>query len=178
MFLLRNAPIVPEKGKVWICSLCVEPGAIKRKCCNGLYCDHCYSKNQKCPNCSAGTRIEKVTGAVYQLKVCSEHEECRACLEPGIQRRCCNSYYCDSCYYSVPNCRFCGAQLSDPKKSIFSDKAFLTTTLLSYFITIFLVISVAAFFSVVVANEISTPVGLSSYSCYGFFRTCDLPGIF
>lgn len=88
------------------CKLCLEPNiASKRKCCNALFCDHCYTKNESCPNCKVMTRQEKLTGATYQLKVYSEHEECRACLEPGICRRCCNNYYCDACYYRLPLCR-------------------------------------------------------------------------
>jgi len=87
------------------CKLCLESNAFKRKCCNALYCDHCYTKNESCPNCKVMTRQEKLTGATYQLKVYSEHEECRVCLEPGICRRCCNNYYCDTCYYRMPLCR-------------------------------------------------------------------------
>ena len=72
---------------------------------------NCYTKNEKCPNCHTATRKEKLTGATFQLKVFSEHEECRVCLEPGLSRRCCNNYYCDSCYYKLPTCRSCGSQV-------------------------------------------------------------------
>jgi hypothetical protein len=179
-YLIGDAPVLPENSASLIsCSLCREPGAMKRKCCNGTYCDHCYTKNLKCPNCESGTRQEKLTGATYQLKVFSEHEECRVCLEPGLSRRCCNNYYCDSCYYKAPNCRSCGAQVghvgTNSKFSIF-DRAHLTTNLLGWAITIFIFVSVVVFFAVVLAAEIQTPVGLSDFKCYGFFRECGVSG--
>jgi len=68
-----------------VCLLCFEAGATKRKCCNQLYCDHCYTKNQACPYCKASTRQEKMTGATFAVQQFSEHEECRCCLEPGIK---------------------------------------------------------------------------------------------
>lgn len=90
-----------------ICRLCLEDGATKRNCCNALYCDHCYVKNEKCPNCGVLTKQERLTGVVYQLKVVSENEECRVCLEPGLKRPCCGNYYCDKCYYMTSTCRSC-----------------------------------------------------------------------
>ena len=71
-----------------VCKLCFESGATKRKCCNQLFCDHCYTKNQACPYCKASTRQEKMTGATFAVESFSEHEECRCCLEPGTKRRC------------------------------------------------------------------------------------------
>lgn len=173
----KVAPADPRESNT--CMLCIEPGASKRKCCNALYCDHCYTKNQKCPNCSAATRQEKLTGATYQLKIFSEHEECRVCLEPGLPRRCCNNYYCDTCYYQLPTCRSCGAQVGhvgkDGKTSFF-EKAFLATNLMGWAITFFVALSMVTFFGVVLAAELETPVGLSDYKCYGFFRECGISG--
>jgi hypothetical protein len=59
------------------CRMCFEPGAIRRPCCKAMYCDHCYVKNGRCPNCQSQTKKEALTGATFQLKVFSEHEECR-----------------------------------------------------------------------------------------------------
>ena len=53
-------------------------------------------------------------------------------------------------------------------------KALLTTNVLGWVITIFTTLSVLAFFSVVLGAELRTPVGLSGYKCYGFFRTCGV----
>lgn len=35
--------------------------------------------------------------------------ECRLCLEPGIERRCCGNYYCNVCYYKFATCQSCAA---------------------------------------------------------------------
>lgn len=51
-------------------------------------------------------------------------------------------------------------------------KALLTTNVLGWVITIFTTLSVLAFFSVVLDAELRAPVGLSGYTCYGFYRTC------
>jgi len=53
-------------------------------------------------------------------------------------------------------------------------KALLTTNVLGWLITIFTTLSVLVFFSVVLDAELRTPVGLSGYKCYGFFRTCGV----
>ena len=53
-------------------------------------------------------------------------------------------------------------------------KALLTTNVLGWVITIFTTLSMLAFFSVVLDAELRAPVGLSGYTCYGFFRTCGV----
>lgn len=169
--------IVPITNNVKICSLCIEPNALKRKCCNVMLCDHCYTKNEKCPNCHTATRKEALTGATFQLKVFSEHEECRVCLEPGLSRRCCNNYYCDNCYYKLPTCRSCGSQvghIGDDNKNKFLDRALLLTVLTGWAITIFVTLSVIVFFTVVTVAESEAPIGLSDFECYGFFRSCEI----
>jgi hypothetical protein len=175
-YITSNAKVEPEESKV--CQLCIEPGAAKRKCCNATYCDHCYTKAEQCPNCKAGTRQEKLTGATYQVKVFSEHEECRICLEPGLQRRCCSNYYCDTCYYNTTHCRSCGTPVGHQNKPPFFNfnKAQLLTHLIGWSITIFTAMGLVAFFSVVLTAELQTPVGLSDFKCYGFFRECNHAG--
>lgn len=156
-----------------LCSLCVEPGAKMRSCCRQLYCDHCYTKNRKCPYCDTPTRQEKMTGATYVVKAFSEHEECRTCLDPGVKRRCCGQYYCDECYYKLPLCRSCEAPVG--KRGAFSEAAVAEffTVVLGWWITIFISASVAALFIVVLNSEIQTPVGIFGTKCNGFFRTCN-----
>jgi hypothetical protein len=168
------------------CRLCFENGAVKRQCCNAFYCDHCYIKNQKCPNCGVQTKQEALTGATYQLKLFSEHEECRVCLDPGSLRRCCGNYYCDDCYYKVPTCRSCGSIVSSirdeklmkqQKGALFGlieDRTRAYSVFLSWVLTFFLVLSTLTFFSIIAAAEIEAPVGINSYTCYGFFRKCDI----
>ena len=156
-----------------LCSLCVEPGAKMRSCCRQLYCDHCYTKNRRCPYCEAPTRQEKMTGATYVVKAFSEHEECRTCLDPGVKRRCCGQYYCDECYYKLPLCRSCEAPVG--KRGAFSEAAVAEffTVVLGWWITFFLSASVAAVVIVVLNSELQTPVGIYGTKCHGFFRTCN-----
>lgn len=166
----------PNREK--FCRLCFEPGAIKRKCCNSFYCDHCYVKNQKCPNCEVQTKKEKLTGATYQLKIFSEHEECRVCLDPGMLRRCCGNYYCDDCYYKAPTCRSCGALVGNIKEERLMnqlfDPAYAFSILLGWGLTIFLVAALLSFVLVIVSVEVSAPKGVNDYICYGFFRKCNI----
>lgn len=163
------------------CRLCFESGAQKRPCCNAFYCDHCYIKNEKCPNCNVQTKQEKLTGATYQLKIFSEHEECRVCLDPGLLRRCCGNYYCDNCFYKSPTCRSCGtivASIKEEKRkrnNLFTlDRAYASSVCLGWLLTVFLVICILCFFAIIGAAEIQAPVGINTYKCYGFFRTCEL----
>eukprot|EP01038_Epipyxis_sp_PR26KG_P005313 gene5313-7377_t len=158
------------------CILCLENGAVKRKCCNADFCDHCYTKNGQCPNCDVFTKQEKRTGATYVVNHFSEHEECRCCLDPGLIRRCCKNYYCDECYYKVTYCRSCGTPVNQTEKNDISTvaKAATVSVVLGWFITIFVILSVLAFLSVWISSEAQTPTGIYDYKCYGFFRSCDL----
>jgi hypothetical protein len=157
-----------------ICKMCFEFGATKRKCCNQLYCDHCYTKNQECPYCKASTRIEKMTGATFAVDSFSEHEECRCCLEPGTKRRCCGSYYCDDCYYKLPQCRSCEAPTGNKPSFSSAVRGSIISILLSWFTTALFVLGVVALVLVLSANEAQTRVLMSGYKCYGFFKDCQL----
>ncbi len=114
------------------------------------------------------------------MKVFSEHEECRICLDPGLKRRCCNNYYCDECYYKVPTCRSCGLSVgirSENKNNIFmTDRAELFSVFLGWMMTVFFVLVATVFLAVVIAAEVQTPVGIFDYKCYGFFRKCGFHG--
>lgn len=172
--------LAPKKQAVQVrttktCRLCFEPNAYRRPCCHALFCDHCYVKNRRCPNCNKQTKQEKLTGATYELKIYSEHEECRVCLDPGLLRRCCNNYYCDTCYYKAPNCRSCGTSVSNVgKKEEFHTDAYCIAVFLGWFVTVFVTLVLLCFVGVVLAAEDSIPLGVSDYRCYGFFRTCDV----
>ena len=161
------------------CMMCCEPTAKKRKCCNALYCDHCYVKNQLCPNCKSGTKQEKLTGATFQMKLFSEHEECRTCLDPGLRRRCCGNYYCDDCYYKAPKCRSCDIPVVpkiQEKNLFFLDRAYMFSVLIGWLMTVLIILTVVIFLAVVIAAEATAPVGLSYYKCFGFFRKCEFHG--
>jgi hypothetical protein len=177
----KQADAKDEKPDTKFCRLCFESGAEKRQCCNAFYCDHCYVKNQKCPNCGVQTKQEKLTGATYQLKIFSEHEECRVCLDPGTLRRCCGNYYCDDCYYKLPTCRSCGTIVSSIREEklkknqfLWFDRATLYSICLGWCLTAFLVFCVVTFLAIVATAEATAPVTINSFTCYGFFRTCTV----
>ena len=175
----RAKSLEAKKKKIGVksvktCRLCFEPGAYKRPCCKGLFCDHCYVKNRRCPNCNVQTKQEALTGATYQLKVFSEHEECRVCLDPGIPRRCCNNYYCDTCFYKAPLCRSCGTPVSKigEVKEITQD-AHCVTVCLGWTLSIFITVVLLVFIGIIIAAEQQMPVTVFDYRCYGFFRKCE-----
>lgn len=177
----KSAPVEPEQVK--ICGTCFEEGAVKRKCCNCLFCDHCYTKNKACPNCKQSTRKEGMTGATYTVQTFSEHEECRLCLEPGTKRRCCGNYYCDECFYKSTTCKSCDAPINSLgllKKKLWGSTS-IYSVLLGWGFAIFVIMAAFTLVSVVSSSEALTPVGIYGYKCYGFFRECttklciDLP---
>ena len=147
-----------------VCKMCFEFGATKRKCCNQLYCDYCYTKDQVCPYCKASTRIEKMTGATFAVQNFSELEECRCCLEPGTKRRCCGAYYCDDCYYKLPQCRSCEAPTGKKPSVSSAFKGTLIAILLSWFTTIMFVLLLIFTILILSANEAQTKVLMSGYS--------------
>jgi hypothetical protein len=157
-----------------ICKMCFEMGASKRKCCNQMYCDHCYTKNQACPYCKASTRIEKMTGATFAVESFSEHEECRCCLEPGTKRRCCGAYYCDECYYKLPQCRSCETPTGNKPSLSSNMRGSIISILLSWFTTVMFVLMVVATVLILSANEAQTKILMSGYKCYGFFKDCTV----
>lgn len=166
-------PPPPEEINARICELCFEGGATKRKCCNRLYCDHCYTKNRQCPYCLTSTRQEKMTGATFAVEAYSEVEECRCCLELGIKRKCCGSYYCDDCFYKVPQCRFCEAPVVKVDDR-FKGFATVMSIIISWLATIFFVLIVLAFCMVMSINESQTKIMMSGYKCYGLFKDCTV----
>jgi hypothetical protein len=171
---VRSTP--SSTAKIIICSKCMEPTAMKRKCCNALYCDHCYTKTDSCPHCGVQTKQEALTGATYQVQVFSEHEECRCCLDPGILRKCCNNYYCDDCYYKVPNCRSCGDLVGKVGKNnwlLGLSPATIMNALLGWAVTIFVVAIAIIMMGIIITVELRKPITIFNNKCYGFFRTCD-----
>jgi hypothetical protein len=158
---------------VKLCKKCFEVNAVKRQCCNAVFCDHCYTKDKVCPNCKQATRQEKMTGATYTLQVYSEHEECRNCLDPGLKRRCCGNYYCDECYFAQPNCRSCGTPVGDKGIRFTFSRAAIVSIVIGWATTAFIALVVVALVVTLLASESQRPEGIYGNQCYGFFKTCD-----
>jgi hypothetical protein len=171
VFVPPLSKVKPDARK--LCGLCFEPGAAKRKCCNALYCDHCYTKDKFCPNCGTSTRREEKSGATFTLAVYSEHEECRVCLEPGLKRRCCGHYYCDDCYYALDKCRSCQTKVG-ARGLGFGNRAEWLPVLFGWLASLVVALTVCAFAATLGASEALTPQGISDYSCTGFFRRCSV----
>lgn len=178
MKLWRGWPCCPRKAVVpdtFLCETCIEPGATKRRCCNGKFCDHCYTKNKACPRCKAATRVEKLTGATYMLPLFNDNEECRICLDPGIKRRCCGNYYCDDCYFALSKCRSCDQPVDRKALGVRSwGRAYIITVILGWTVTLIVAMLVLAVVLVVSLSEQGSPEGISGFLCSGFFPSCDL----
>ncbi len=169
-----NPPDLDKAENKRVCLLCFESGATKRKCCNSLYCDHCYTKNQTCPYCKTSTRQEKMTGATFAVQQFSEHEECRCCLEPGLKRRCCGSYYCDDCYYKLPQCRGCDAPTGNKPRISAQWRGSALAVLVSWLTTIFVISAIVVFVLLYSSSESQVKVLMSGYQCYGWWKTCTV----
>lgn len=174
----RNSPskVEQQQRQNRLCRLCFEPGAIRRPCCNAPFCDHCYVKGEKCPNCNVLTKKEKLTGATFQLKVFSEVEECRLCLDPGLKRPCCGNYYCDACFYAAPLCRSCRVPVGRKRpeeEEMFRNQAYALTVFFGWLITIFFVIIMLTAIALVASADQATPYGIFDFGCFGFFRDCN-----
>jgi hypothetical protein len=124
------------------------------------------------------TRVEKMTGATYMLQVLSDHEECRICLDPGTKRRCCGSYYCDDCYFALSRCRSCGQPVERNFRALGGSngwgRTYIVTIILGWVVTLVVALLVFVVALVVALNELSSPAGISDYTCPGFFPTCGL----
>ena len=132
-----------------------------------------YTKNKLCPKCNAATRQEKQTGAVFVINVLSEHEECRACLDPGLKRRCCSSYYCNDCFYSQPLCRACDTPVGARSENKL-ERAKVVPIIIGWCINIsilLMMISGALLFAI---SESLGSRSIFDYRCPGFFRPCSL----
>ena len=174
LYTKRFRKVLPVEKEVKVCVICFEGGGVCRKCCLGVTCDHCYTKNKACPLCQSATRLEKMTGATYMLTQHSEHEECRRCLDPGTRRRCCSNYYCDDCYYAQPNCPSCDEPVGVRGRDGLLGRASVYSIVMGWFILVFFLMCCTAMAVFIAASEAQTPVTVSSFLCNGIFRTCDL----
>lgn len=102
--------------------------------------------------------------------------ECSMCLERGVYRRCCNKYYCHSCYYKSGQCPGCSvatpltgisaAELRpDPGKLAVGIGWAITWVLVS--MTALIIISA-------VFNNSTMPTTLWGHTCHGWLQKCDL----
>lgn len=101
--------------------------------------------------------------------------ECRQCLEQGVFRRCCSSYYCHSCYHRVGTCPGCEQEV--PLTGIAAkpeDPPGKVAIRLSWVFSSLLLLLTVLFLGLFCWNEYTSPTTVFGHSCRGFFPKCDL----
>ena len=103
--------------------------------------------------------------------------ECRMCLERGIFRRCCKSYYCHQCYFQAGRCPRCnkptpltglaaaGMDKEEPTKMAVG---------ISWVISVIIVIITITAIALLCWNVSTLPVTISGQHCQGWLPTCNL----
>jgi len=106
----------------------------------------------------------------------NEEEECRICLEQGFVRRCCNQYYCHSCFYKSGSCPGCQseAHLTGVGKKSEDQNAGVLFIALSWAVSALCVMCAIVCGALAAWNELTFPTTVWGHSCYGWFSTCDL----
>ena len=118
---------------------------------------------------------EAVDGADERSSIDFPSEvECRMCLEKGVFRRCCSTYYCHSCYYQSGICPGCEEQVpltgvSKPEEDPPGKVAVRLSWVISVLIIVLMMICLGLFYW----NEMTSPVTIG-HTCRGFFPTCHL----
>ena len=111
-----------------------------------------------------------------------EEEECRACLDPGILRYCCNNYYCKDCYNKYRRCPGCkahrilsGIQIEAAKRKIQRPK---TTSplvvILTFVIPLCVPLLVGIWIIVPYINDRFSPRSIWGEICDGWSPKCDM----
>lgn len=101
--------------------------------------------------------------------------ECRMCLDKGIFRRCCSSYYCHPCYYQRKSCPGCEQEV--PLTGIAAKKEDHPGKLavrLSWAVSILIASLTLIILCMYYWNEVTSPRTVMGHSCRGFFPTCEL----
>ena len=97
--------------------------------------------------------------------------ECRMCLERGMLRQCCSSYYCHSCYYQAAQCPSCKAPapLTGIAAADKPDPGKLGVGI-SWAISILLVVLTIAVCLLLYINASTIPTTVWGHSCRGWFE--------
>ncbi|KAL9183161.1 hypothetical protein ACHAXT_004948 [Thalassiosira profunda] len=122
-----------------------------------------------------GTTSQPTPDAEMQRESYPSEEECRACLERGVFRRCCGSYYCNVCYYQSGKCPGClkeapltGVAAADLKP----DPGKLAVGL-AWALSALLVALTIVGAGLVYWNASTTPTTVWGHTCRGWLRDCN-----
>ncbi len=104
--------------------------------------------------------------------------ECRMCLERGIFRRCCKSYYCHQCYFRGGHCPRCDkpTPLTGLAAAAGMDKEEPTKLAvgISWAISVIIVTITITALALLCWNVSTQPVTFSGQHCRGWLPTCNL----
>jgi hypothetical protein len=104
--------------------------------------------------------------------------ECRMCLERGIFRRCCKSYYCHQCYYRAGHCPRCNkpTPLTGLAAAAWMEKEEPSKLAvgISWAISAIIVILTITALALLCWNVSTLPVTISGQHCRGWLPTCNL----
>ena len=101
--------------------------------------------------------------------------ECRMCLDKGIFRRCCSSYYCHPCYYQRKSCPGCEQEV--PLTGIAAkreDHPGKLAVRLSWAVSTLITALTLIILFMYYWNEVTSPMTVMGHSCRGFFPRCEL----
>ncbi len=105
-----------------------------------------------------------------------EEEECSACLDKGIFRKCCKKYYCHTCYYNeTKTCPGCGMTIYRSGVSLPKSKPTKFAVLASWGITLSIILLSISIICAFIMHSMHRPQTLWEGTCHGWFPSCDEP---
>jgi len=102
--------------------------------------------------------------------------ECRKCLEKGVFRSCCKSYYCHQCYFQSGHCPRCDkeAPLTGLAAGLSKEDPGRMAVALSWFISALIITIAITLLALLCWNASTLPVTISGVQCLGWLPTCNL----
>ena len=100
--------------------------------------------------------------------------ECRTCLDRGSFRRCCDGYYCHSCYYRSARCPGCGAEAHLTGVAVAKTDPGKVAVGLSWALSFLLVAIAGVCLALVSFNAYTSPKTVWGHTCRGWFPVCNL----
>ncbi len=102
--------------------------------------------------------------------------ECRKCLEKGVFRICCESYFCHQCYFQSGHCPRCEKEtpLTGLTAALSKEDPGRMAVALSWLISALIIIVAVTSLALLCWNASTPPVTISGHQCRGWLPTCNL----
>mmetsp|Transcript_28956 Transcript_28956/g.60273 ORF Transcript_28956/g.60273 Transcript_28956/m.60273 type:complete len:963 (-) Transcript_28956:226-3114(-) len=100
--------------------------------------------------------------------------ECSGCLERGVFRRCCSTYYCHSCFYKSGRCPGCEIEAHLTGVAALKPDPGKLAVGISWVLSVLLIVITAVGLALAYFNASTTPTTLWGHVCWGWFPVCDL----